>query len=381
MKRLVICLDGTWNTPDEGDKPTNVVKIMRALRPRDDHDIPQIVFYDKGVGTGGPIDRVRGGAMGRGLDDNIHDGYRFIANNFEVGDEIYLFGFSRGAFTARSLAGFIGWMGLIKKGELGRLPKAWSTYRLQKKSARDKLLKYSRRGVPIKCIGVWDTVGALGIPSKLASRLTWRKYRFHNTSLGEHIDYAFQALAIDEKRGPFEPTLWQCLKGKNVASEKVQQVWFTGVHSNVGGSYADAVLSDIALDWMIKRVEKATDLAFSENYREQYIKKPEDHHQGTLYDSLDGYFLSRKFPFERMIGENAVEQSLVSTILRRSHHPEKGHKYVNEMIHRSAIDRFGKEMPVQKNNKTRSLQRYIPENLAKAKDKLPIVEYDGSISE
>lgn len=153
-----------------------------------------------------------------------------------------------------------------------------------------------------------------------------------------HIDYAFHALAIEEKRGPFEPALWQCPKGKNVDSEKVQQVWFTGVHSNVGGSYEDAGLSDIALDWMIKRVEKATDLAFNEEYRKQHIKPD---HQGT----------------------------------------EKGHKYVNEMIHRSAIDRFGKEMLVQQNKKTPSRQPYIPENLAKAKDKLPIVEYDGSICE
>ncbi|MFQ5631248.1 MAG: DUF2235 domain-containing protein [bacterium] len=378
MKRLIVCLDGTWNTPDDGDNPTNVVKLMRALLPCDDKDVPQIAFYDKGVGTGGPIDRMWGGAFGRGLNDNILDGYRFLAHNYEANDEIYLFGFSRGAFTARSLAGFIHWMGLLEKDVLDDLTDAWNTYRNPQKYKEryDELLQHSRTNIPIKCIGVWDTVGALGVPIKFANILTRHNYKFHNTNYGNHIEYAFHALAIDEKRGPFKPTLWECNIDKNIPTERLQQVWFAGCHSNIGGSYPDARLSDIALDWMLSCVEKATGLAFDNEYRKGKIKPD---HTGTLYNSLGGYLYSRLFPLYRVIGNMPIVCSWLSRQLRRFYRPGPGNKYINEMIHRSVVERWKKGGLIY--SKGNAPFPYKVRNLEHVIRKLPIVEKDGSITD
>ena len=132
-KRLVVCLDGTWNGPDQGRNPTNVVKIMEAIRPSDAAGTRQVTFYDAGVGAdGGRIDRITDGFTGRGLDQNVRDGYRFLAHNWEPGDEIYLFGFSRGAFTARSLCGFLSACGLLERDAMQRLLEAWELYRVPK---------------------------------------------------------------------------------------------------------------------------------------------------------------------------------------------------------------------------------------------------------
>jgi len=383
MKRLIVCLDGTWNKPDQEEEITNVVKIMRALKPGDDNGVAQIAFYDMGVGTGGPIDRIRGGALGRGLEDNIKDGYRFLANNYDDGDEIYLFGFSRGAFTARSLAGFIGWMGVIRKTELHQLGEIWERYKKRpkhEKIAPADLKKIAwENEVRIKCVGVWDTVGALGIPTKkIAAKWLHKKYQFHNTGLGGHIDHAFHALAIDEKRGPFEPTLWTVKKGKSESPERVQQVWFAGVHSDIGGGYKQAQLSDIALLWMIKRVRLATGLCFDDAYlRDKGHLRPDP--LGVHHDSLGWYVYSKMLPYLRVIGHHAVRVSGLSKWLNRYNKPEEGYQYVNEMIHRSALERLDKSVPFKKGKEIRH-EPYNPENLKKAIGHLPIVEDDGSIS-
>lgn len=139
LRRLVVCFDGTWNTPDKGDVPTNVVGMVRAVRALDDGGVSQIVFYDKGVGTTNRIDSILGGAFGTGLLENVLDGYRFVANNYEPGDEIFIFGFSRGAYTARSLAGLIGLAGLLNPVDLGRrLQTVVETY-------RDKTLDHNKK--------------------------------------------------------------------------------------------------------------------------------------------------------------------------------------------------------------------------------------------
>jgi uncharacterized protein (DUF2235 family) len=245
-----VCLDGTWNRPDDKLNATNVVKIMRAIRHSDDDGIQQIAFYDKGVGTGGPIDKITGGAFGRGLDENVRDGYRFLANNYEPDDEIYIFGFSRGPYTARSLAGFIGACGLLNKHEMGRLMEAWEIY-LTPKAKRDgvrmgALHAEADTGVRIRCIGVWDTVGALGVPVERLKFMNRGKFQFHDTNLGAGVDCALHAIGIDEKRGPFAPTLWQTDTPN--PGQIIEQVWFAGVHSNIGGSCDDKGLSDLTLD-------------------------------------------------------------------------------------------------------------------------------------
>ena len=136
-KRLIVCCDGTWNEPDEKvdnnpadeTEATNVLKVVRGIAPVDRHDIPQVVYYDAGVGTQGFLDRYVGGGFGRGISENIQQAYRFIANNYHEGDELFLFGFSRGAYTVRSLAGFIGSVGLLAKAHLRRVPEAYALYR------------------------------------------------------------------------------------------------------------------------------------------------------------------------------------------------------------------------------------------------------------
>ncbi|MYF06662.1 MAG: DUF2235 domain-containing protein, partial [Rhodospirillaceae bacterium] len=180
-KRLVICCDGTWNEPDQEvhdnpadeTEPTNVLKIVRGLAPVDGEQVPQVVYYDTGVGTQGPLDKYVGGGLGGGLSENIQQAYRFIANNWREGDELFLFGFSRGAYTVRSLAGFIGVAGLLRKENLRLLPEAYALYRLQPDKRDNSMVRKrlesagepSRRPVPIRFIGVWDTVGALGAPT------------------------------------------------------------------------------------------------------------------------------------------------------------------------------------------------------------------------
>ncbi len=374
-KRLVVCLDGTWNTPDDKLRSTNVVKIMRAILHTSEEGTKQITFYDKGVGTGGPIDRLEGGAFGRGLDDNVRDGYRFLANNYEPGDEVYIFGFSRGAFTARSLAGFIGACGLLTKTTMGKLMKAWAFYRTPKherdKEEKEAIHALARTDVRITCIGVWDTVGALGIPVKRLKWMNRGNYQFHDTTLGANIDCALHAVAIDEKRGPFAPTLWQTTD----RNEKpvVEQVWFAGVHSNIGGSYDDAGLSDLALDWMIKRVRKYTRLALDNDY---VLNQVHGDPLGTMYESRSSlYSVSRALPYQRVLGG---QDHWVRRFLPRFNRPEPGTAFVNEMIHQSALDRFGQSVPVQDGDK-RWEEKYQPENLAAAQGTLPVVGYPGEV--
>jgi uncharacterized protein (DUF2235 family) len=178
MKRLVVCADGTWNERDQTDDrthlrhATNVTKVARAIRPRDEKGIDQVVFYHDGVGTHPGMDKIVGGAFGDGIEGNIRDLYRSIVYNYDDGDEIFMFGFSRGAFTVRTLAGFMSTFGVLQKSDDFYVPDLYAEYRTGQ-SAQDILKDphFRRMGAPracppIKFIGVWDTVGALGLPGR-----------------------------------------------------------------------------------------------------------------------------------------------------------------------------------------------------------------------
>jgi uncharacterized protein (DUF2235 family) len=262
-KKIVFCADGTWNHPDETDEgvsaPTNVYRLFNTLLQND----AQAPHYDSGLGTDGtPIDRLLGGAIGQGLFQKIRDGYTVIARSFQDGDQIFLFGFSRGAYTARSLAGMIAVCGVPAPGKFdsGAADAAFAAYRAPKTGAdRASLLqsftqKYAARDVKIAMVGVWDTVGALGIPGDLFSGLDTSYFEFLDTSLHPDVRAAYQALAIDEKRSEFTPTLWSTPAS---ATQIVEQIWFSGVHSDVGGGYAAHGLSDIALGWMMGKAAAA----------------------------------------------------------------------------------------------------------------------------
>ena len=260
VKRLVLCFDGTWNSADSERAETNVARIARAVRANSGSDrVRQITLYLRGVGsTGIALERLVGGAFGKGVEENIRSGYMFLAQNYEPGDEIFMFGFSRGAFTARSLVGFIGASGLLKRQQLGDIVDAWNYYRTADPRSPADFCQVHKSDchtdVTIAFLGVWDTVGALGIPGTVLNRLTARQYEFHDTTPSRIVRVGRQALAIDEQRDEFVPTLWT---GVAPAGCDIAQVWFAGAHSDVGGGYSQRALADIPLVWMAEEAAKA----------------------------------------------------------------------------------------------------------------------------
>lgn len=247
-RRLVVLYDGTWNTTEDR---TNVVQLSELIAGHSGDGAEQIIFYDKGVGTHA-FDRLGGGIFGRGLSENIRDGYGWLAANFQPGDELFLFGFSRGAYTARSLAGLIRKCGILRAADQNHIQQAYDLYR-DKNLAPDKPEATAFRSsfafeleTRIKFIGVWDTVGSLGVP---VTGVPFSRdfYEWHDTELSRIVDYAYHALAIDEHRKDFAPTVWTAHKPENI---DVEQRWFVGSHSNVGGGYRNDPLPNLALAWL-----------------------------------------------------------------------------------------------------------------------------------
>lgn len=294
-RRLILCFDGTWNTPESD---TNVWRLYSGIPDVHAGYDCQVKFYDKGVGTEKGT-RILGGALGLGLDANVLDGYCWLARQYAPGegrmteyagesdladgDEIYLFGFSRGAFTARSLCGLIGRCGILRRDmfasadgtiDLRNIQKdhpivqqAWQHYRispaqLDRDSAAKARVEAFRRDhshrVKVRFIGVWDTVGALGIPTSLPLSLARARYQFHDTELGKLVENAYHAMAIDEHRKSFNATLWTRWQ----AHQSVEQRWFPGAHCNVGGGYQDDLLPGPPLKWIADQAA-ATGLVFS----------------------------------------------------------------------------------------------------------------------
>lgn len=215
---------------------------------------PKIVLYLRGIGAAGlQIQRLVEGATGLGIDENIKSGYMFLAQNYIPDDEIYLFGFSRGAFTARSLAGLIGSCGLLKRQRLADLHRAWRYYKDTEIRSPEDFVRVASTDahvqVTIQFMGVWDTVGALGIPGHLFGFLNSKEYGFHNTRPSKIVRNAYHAMAVDE----FVPTLWT---GVQPSGTEIKQVWFAGAHADAGGGYKDSALADIPLVWMAKMAEK-----------------------------------------------------------------------------------------------------------------------------
>lgn len=265
MKRIAVFCDGTWNTPDKLKDgklcQTNVVKMANVLSSNSLDGTEQLLYYDTGIGSEGNVSkRVWDGATGSGISEKIQQAYRFIIHNYRKGDELFLFGFSRGAFTVRSLSGLIRNSGILKPENLHLVPRAYSIYRsrhpmYQPREVEATLFRRTyavEETTRIKFIGVWDTVGALGNPLILKG-LSNRKNQFHDTELSSKVDFAYHALAIDENRKNFEATLW--LQQAHSTGQVLEQVWFAGVHSNVGGGYPESGLSDIALQWMLGKAQ------------------------------------------------------------------------------------------------------------------------------
>jgi hypothetical protein len=294
MRHLVVCCDGTWNTPDQ-ESVTNVKRLYDAL---DDTKNDQFSYYAPGVGTeGGLLARLTGGSFGVGIDGKIMGAYDWLTTTYQPGDRIALFGFSRGAYTVRSLAGMIAACGLIDTTSLdaqetgrqiervyrkrytqgGNADRGWReglTFRYDPDNAEQ---------IPVQFIGVWDTVGALGIPDNMS----WLNpldpsapHTFHDVKLNPHVPHARHAVAMDERRRAFTPTLWS----KPARGQDVKQKWFPGSHMDVGGGHLERGLSDGALQWMIDEAGDAAQLAFHKTTLDQVRADPLD----VLHDDNRG---------------------------------------------------------------------------------------------
>ena len=264
--------------------------------------------------------RLLGGAIGKGLDKNVEDGYRFLIHNYAEGDDIFLLGFSRGAFTVRSLAGLIRNSGLLHKLHADKIPDAIALYRGRGDHPNSDVAtgfreSYSRE-VRIKFIGVWDTVGALGIPGALGTpnagwpgaRLLFgnarrNRYQFHDMKLSGSVENGYHALAIDERRKAFQPTLWD---NKPKEGQIIEQAWLSGVHSDVGGGYSDTGLSDATFIWIMEKAESCG-LAYDKEFLSEFIKP---NSLGPMHNSMS--WIYKLFgPFNRILGRSPGETEAV----------------------------------------------------------------------
>ncbi len=256
MKRIAIFADGTWNSPERG-RATNVLRMARAVKP-EAGGTQQVVFYDWGVGT--DRKKLSGGITGAGIDKNIMDCYRFLVHNYDENDQLFFFGFSRGAYTARSLAGFIRNCGILKREHANKIPDAFRLYRKRTRASRPdeaKPVRFRRdyavaNITPIEFVGAWDTVGSLGIPVPFWGTLNEHEFLFHDTEPSKIVLHARHAVSIDENREDFAPVLWS-----DKPNVDVSQVWFAGAHSDVGGGYRERGLCDCASHWMLSEARKS----------------------------------------------------------------------------------------------------------------------------
>ena len=356
MRNLIVCCDGTWNTPDDMDgdipAPTNVVRLYNSLADKGGNGQEQCSYYHPGVGTeGSRWQRVKEGGLGDGLDKNIKSAYRWLAAIYKPDDAIFLFGFSRGAYTVRSLSGMIARCGLLDAPMAQseqREEEIWDTIDLifanyreppSYDAAGNKTVpqlqaspempfhnvepgQSSYKTTAIHFIGVWDTVGSLGVPDDLG--YLWflgdpAKHHFHDTELGDSVAHARHAVAMDEIRQSFLPTLWTNLEQHKDA----KQIWFPGVHSDIGGGYADRGLADAALEWMIGEAS-AESLGISLAFKPKSLAQIVPDHQGLLHDSVTGVFKTLKTcprAVPRFTGEDLALTFHDSAIKRQSDPP------------------------------------------------------------
>ena len=301
-KKIVVCCDGTSN--EYGADNTNVVGVFEAM-VRDEH---QIGFYDPGVGTFDPLGRfigkrvgkLLGDAFGWGLQQNIEDAYEYLMNRYEPEDELYLFGFSRGAFTVRSLAGMLHKCGLLQKGSKNLIPYASAMYNARN---NDVIATGFKNTFCQPCkpffIGVWDTVASLGY---------FFGRRFFDATLHRDTRYGYHAISIDEQRKKFLPSIWD--EEMVVAGQTVEQVWFPGVHCDVGGSYPEGGLSDGALVWLLRHAESAG-LRLKPGWEKRHIPNPTD--KNALHQSRKGFYklwckVNREIPEQSKIHRSAVDR-------------------------------------------------------------------------
>ncbi|MBM3577449.1 MAG: DUF2235 domain-containing protein [Alphaproteobacteria bacterium] len=366
MIRNIVLLDGTWNTPRDF---TNICKksweekvAERLIPSRGAGGVEQKVPYFSGVGAQGF--KIVGGAVGFGLRTIVQDAYDWVVDNYRDDQELYIYGFSRGAYAARALAGLIGDCGIRKTKD-----KSIFDISRANRSARQG----SRSGAPpsgpdiqannrIKLLGVFDTVGSYGVPAGFSGLAPLGRYitlavfgGFEDTQLGPHVDHALHAIGVDERRRPFTPTFWTVKKG-DPHPQNIEQNWFPGVHCNVGGGYEDSRLSDIALIWMIARTQALTGLTFDNDAIRRTLKPNID---GNIPDSAEKYPIDRNFPRSReMFPAGAPANGLLWG-------GNLDEEQVNEKVHWSVLAKLGRNCDIYGAN-----TRYDPPNLKEAMARL-----------
>lgn len=387
-KRIMLLLDGTWNDQDVGPTDTNIVRLQTIIARSVASEplsfdagttdaklvsgfsidgVENIVYYERGVGTSA-FDRIRGGAFGDGLALKVRRAYKFLSYHYVPGDSVFVFGFSRGAYTARSLVGYIGAAGLLQRKNCTTQLEgvAWNYYRTD---PNDRLpgtwcelgqYTYDRDTFRIDCMAVFDTVGALGVPLDPFFLANRDRFAFHNVDLSSITKVNLHAVAIDEHRKPFEAALWRKPKFKTFKTA-TEQVWFSGAHSDIGGGYIPeeerdsqypCSLDDITLNWLIQRllhhfpkfpikpniwktVDGGWSLAPHHEPRASYYRL-----FPTAFRAISNYEIDR-------LRHRQVEVS-------RDRHADP----IGEMIHISVLERLGQKVEIQNIKR-----RYAPVNL------------------
>jgi uncharacterized protein (DUF2235 family) len=369
MKRIVILIDGTWDEEGSGN-PTNIAKLDPAyaaaapslIKAVGVDGIEQKVEYHPGVGTDPDlIKHWLGGSIGLGLKQIVLDAYASVVNLYDHGDDIFVLGFSRGAYAARALVGMIGASGIVRQSAPANVETAWANYRVapavraqpntgstgDAKAISDlKQLHDAGEIQPdnrVKCVGVWDTVGSYGVPAgfgfaALARYISLVTLGFHDTSFGDHVEVGLHAVAIDERRRPFVPTFWTIEKGLQPKGH-VEQTWFAGEHGNIGGGEPDPGLSNEALIWMIARIQALTGLGFDLGAVKAVAARANI--DGEVYDSTIGWPIDHLWPHLRTIlsPDAIMHGAFMSTA-------DSSREHINERVHWSAIEKRGRECVV-----------------------------------
>lgn len=288
-KNIIIFSDGTGQKGGLNYN-TNIYKLFNMVEDRTDR---QIVYYDPGLGTG--MEGIAGLVGGRGFSKNILDCYRFIFENFHADDSIFLFGFSRGAATVRSLSGFIHLFGILPASRADIIEEAFNIYTIHNKERREKeakafINKHHTMWCKIKFLGVFDTVAALGLPNKWLSSLLDKifPHKFHSFELSDSVEYARHALSIDDERKTFHPVIWNKLKDDQ-PKDRLKQVWFCGVHTDVGGGYKEEDLSNISLRWMMNEAKSKGLIIYEKSSAYQSFLKSESNIDGTMHNEQLGF--------------------------------------------------------------------------------------------
>ncbi|KAI1797950.1 hypothetical protein LXA43DRAFT_982756 [Ganoderma leucocontextum] len=344
-KRIIVCCDGTWQDALDADqrwKYTSIIRLARAINHVDERYTPpihQVVFYQPGIGTENLYDRIVDGVTGANLASKVEEAYGFIAQNYYPGDEIFLFGFSRGAYTARMVGMFIGAIGVLDRTQMDHFAKIFLAYQKRGKAKHPEEIQQldaqlapwtdpnglgktraaiNSEGFSVKVIGVFDTVGSVGLPEELTLRSEKLRniFGFPDHVLGSHVERAYHAMAINETRKDFNVAKFEQTPSGRSKGQVLKQCWFTGSHCDVGGGYEEHDLLEMTFNWMVANIEDALSLDF------EYIlslPKP-DKPWGT------------QPPHNPLVGIYSVAESIQRTL------PTETNDVTHEVIHSSVLE-------------------------------------------